>query len=174
MPRYIDADALYRDTEKMIAESHQARMAVVDDEFLDLINDAYVEEDVVEVVRCKDCDVPHNRWTGCPNLNGLIPPPEFYCAKGERKQKPDDVTDIIVGDKPSCKVCEKITEANKDIFWVFARTHQPGTREEFLQIPYEETRFCPVCGRELAKREVSEDEYNRHVLGEWERKENRS
>jgi RNA polymerase subunit RPABC4/transcription elongation factor Spt4 len=52
---------------------------------------------------------------------------------------------------PSCKVCEKITEANKDIFWTFARTHQPGTREEFLQIPYEETRFCPVCGREITK-----------------------
>lgn len=174
MPRYIDADALYRDTEKMIAESHQARMAVVDDEFLDLINDAYVEEDVVEVVRCKDCDVPHNRWTGCPNLNGMIPPPDFYCAKGERKQKTDDVTDKNVGDKPSCKVCEKITEANKDIFWVFARTHQYEHQEEFWKIPYEAVRFCPVCGRELAKREVSEDEYNRHVMGEWERKENRS
>lgn len=87
MPRYIDADALYRDTEKRIAESHQARMAVVDDEFLDLINDAYVDEDVVEVVRCKDCDVPHNRWTGCPNLNGMIPPPDFYCAKGKQKQQ---------------------------------------------------------------------------------------
>ena len=108
-------------------------------------------EDAVEVVRCKDCDVPHNRWTGCPNLNGMIPPQDFYCAKGERKQKTDDVPDISVGDKPSCKVCEKITEANKDIFWVFARTHQPGTREEFLQIPYEETRFCPVCGREITK-----------------------
>lgn len=41
--------------------------------------------DVVEVVRCKDCDVPHNRWLGCPNLNGLIPPPDFYCARGERR-----------------------------------------------------------------------------------------
>jgi hypothetical protein len=41
--------------------------------------------DVVEVVRCQDCDVPHNKWLGCPNLNGLIPPPDFYCAKGERK-----------------------------------------------------------------------------------------
>lgn len=42
--------------------------------------------DMVEVVRCKDCDVPHNRWLGCPNLNGLIPPPDFYCAKGKRKE----------------------------------------------------------------------------------------
>lgn len=175
MPRYIDADVLYRETEKSIAESHQARMAVVDDEFLDLINDAYVDEDVVEVVRCKDCDVPHNRWTGCPNLNGMIPPPDFYCAKGKRKQKTDDVPDINVGDKQPCKVCEKITEANKDIFWVFARTHQPGTREEFLQIPAEDVRFCPVCGRKIEKlREITLEEYTRSVKGEWERKENRS
>lgn len=86
MPRYIDADALYRDTEKRIAEAHEARMAVVDDEFLDLINDAHIEDDVMEVVRCVDCDVPHNSWTGCPNLNGMIPPPDFYCAKGVKKQ----------------------------------------------------------------------------------------
>ena len=43
--------------------------------------------DVVEVVRCKDCDVPHNKWLGCPNLNGLIPPPDFYCAKGTPKER---------------------------------------------------------------------------------------
>ena len=43
--------------------------------------------DVVEVVRCEDCAVPHNRWTGCPNLNGLIPPAYFYCARGERKEQ---------------------------------------------------------------------------------------
>lgn len=49
-----------------------------------------------------------------------------------------------------CEVCERITEANKDIFWVFARTHQPGTQEEFLRIPYKDVRFCPVCGREFA------------------------
>lgn len=41
--------------------------------------------DYVEVVRCKDCDVPHNKWTGCPHLNGLIPPPDFYCAKGTKE-----------------------------------------------------------------------------------------
>ena len=43
--------------------------------------------DAVEVVRCKDCDVPHNKWTGCSNLNGMIPPPEFFCARGERKRE---------------------------------------------------------------------------------------
>ena len=46
--------------------------------------------DVVEVVRCKDCDVPHNKWLGCPNLNGMIPPPEFYCAKGRRREESKD------------------------------------------------------------------------------------
>jgi len=42
---------------------------------------------VVEVVRCKDCAVPHNKFTGCPKLNGLIPPPDFYCSYGERRNK---------------------------------------------------------------------------------------
>lgn len=41
--------------------------------------------DYVEVVHCRDCDVPHNKFTGCPKLNGLIPPPNYYCAGGERK-----------------------------------------------------------------------------------------
>lgn len=44
MPRYIDADALYKATEKRIKEASSYRMAVVDDEFLDLINDAFTED----------------------------------------------------------------------------------------------------------------------------------
>lgn len=149
MPRYIDADVLKKFLHEEDFETPDERWKP-ESEFAKMI-DACPTADVVEVVRCKDCDVPHNRWTGCPNLNGVIPPPDFYCARGERKQKTEDVTGKNVGDKPSCKVCEKITEANKDIFWTFARTHQPGTREEFLRIPYEETRFCPVCGREITK-----------------------
>ena len=43
--------------------------------------------DVVEVVRCGNCAVPHNKWTGCQHLNGLIPPPDHYCARGERKEQ---------------------------------------------------------------------------------------
>ena len=39
--------------------------------------------DVVDVVRCKDCVVPHNKWTGCPKLNGLVTSSEFYCSYGE-------------------------------------------------------------------------------------------
>ena len=41
--------------------------------------------DAVEVVRCKDCAVPHNKYTGCPELNGLVTPPDFYCPFGKRK-----------------------------------------------------------------------------------------
>ena len=41
----------------------------------------------VEVVRCKDCAVPHNKYTGCPELNGLVTPPDFYCPFGERKEE---------------------------------------------------------------------------------------
>lgn len=39
----------------------------------------------VEVVRCRDCEVPHNKYTGCPMLNGLVTPPDFYCPFGKRK-----------------------------------------------------------------------------------------
>ena len=41
----------------------------------------------VPVVRCRDCEVPHNKYTGCPELNGLVTPPDFYCPFGERKRR---------------------------------------------------------------------------------------
>lgn len=40
-----------------------------------------------EIIRCRDCNVPHNKWTGCPKLNGLVTPPDFYCALAEPKTK---------------------------------------------------------------------------------------
>lgn len=40
----------------------------------------------VAVVRCKDCAVPHNRWTGCPKMNGTVMPPDGFCSYGERKE----------------------------------------------------------------------------------------
>ena len=46
--------------------------------------------DVVEAVRCKDCVVPHNQWTGCPKLNGLVTPPDFYCSYGEGRKEDVD------------------------------------------------------------------------------------
>lgn len=38
---------------------------------------------VQPVVYCKDCTVPHNKWTGCPKLGGLVTEPDFFCAFGE-------------------------------------------------------------------------------------------
>lgn len=64
--------------------------------------------------------------------------------------------------KITCRVCEKITDANKDIFWTFARTHQPEDRDEFRRVP---ARFCPACGREIVEERKMEP---------WEEKENRS
>ena len=46
--------------------------------------------DAVEVVRCKDCAVPHNKYTGCPKLNGLVTPPDFFCPFGEQKKENDE------------------------------------------------------------------------------------
>ena len=45
--------------------------------------------DAVLVVRCKYCAVPHNKYTGCPKLNWLVTPPDFYCPFGERKDGAD-------------------------------------------------------------------------------------
>lgn len=53
------------------------------------INRAQVA-DVVQVVRCKDCAVPHNQWTGCPKLNGLVTSPDFYCSYGERRKEDEE------------------------------------------------------------------------------------
>ncbi len=43
--------------------------------------------DVRPIVRCRDCKTPHDRFTGCPRLRGLVTPPEFFCPWGERKPK---------------------------------------------------------------------------------------
>lgn len=41
--------------------------------------------DYVRVIRCRDCAVPHNIWTGCPKMNGTIMPPHGYCYYGVPK-----------------------------------------------------------------------------------------
>ena len=50
------------------------------------IADCLLANCVVKVVRCKDCAVPHNKWLGCPKMNGLIPPPNHFCSYGELKE----------------------------------------------------------------------------------------
>ena len=80
MARYIDAD-------KLIFQLRQNQMWTKSRDLTEAIITVQNQPtaDVEEVVRCKDCDIPHNKWTGCPKMNGLIPPPNHFCSYGERK-----------------------------------------------------------------------------------------
>ncbi len=53
---------------------------------LDEILAALQEAGWVRPVRCRECAVPHNRWTGCPVLDGKVTHPDFYCSAGLRKE----------------------------------------------------------------------------------------
>ena len=80
--RYLDIDK----TIKAFEEQHGSEGTLLNCYNADWIVsflEAQPTADVVQVVRCKDCIVPHNRWTGCPKLNGLVTPPDFYCSYGE-------------------------------------------------------------------------------------------
>ena len=92
MARLIDADALMD-----VIRQHEYRLATrqgsIDYGMFTLGIQQAVDEqltvDAVPVVRCKDCAVPHNKYTGCPELKGLVTPPDFYCPFGERKDGDD-------------------------------------------------------------------------------------
>ena len=81
MARLIDADAAKLTANDYAMFRCQLGGLVDVVEFLDDMPTV----DAVEAVRCKDCAVPHNKYTGCPKLNGLVTPPDFYCPFGERK-----------------------------------------------------------------------------------------
>ena len=91
MPRLIDADKLivelYQDQPMDWTGSDAEVQEFIDWElFRNMVINAPTV-DAVPVVRCKDCAVPHNKYTGCPKLNGLVTPPDFYCPFGERKEE---------------------------------------------------------------------------------------
>ena len=73
--RLIDADALIEEALTEGAYGYVDAKQIADAPTID----------AVPVVRCKDCAVPHNKYTGCPMLNGVVTPPDFYCPFGERK-----------------------------------------------------------------------------------------
>ena len=86
MARLIDADALHR---KVKMETNPYGKPTIDyDSGVKVLEwiDKAPTIDVVPVVRCKDCAVPHNKYTGCPELNGLVTPPDFFCPFGEQKK----------------------------------------------------------------------------------------
>ena len=85
MEKYVDCEKVKEMFNRYFhnLQGSEAQILVCD------IKQAFLElptADVVQVVRCKDCAVPHNQWTGCPKLNGLVTPPNFYCGYGERKK----------------------------------------------------------------------------------------
>ena len=94
MPKYIDADKILshlNDEIEACGDPDVYSQPVAYGTYLGLqyarsIVETAEAADVVQVVRCKDCAVPHNRWTGCPRLNGLVTPPNFYCSYGERRK----------------------------------------------------------------------------------------
>ena len=90
MVRLIDANSILDDFLKRYTEMERDGKLVfaaceIKQDFADMISNAPTV-DAAEVVRCKDCAVPHNKYTGRPMLNGLVTPPDFYCPFGERKE----------------------------------------------------------------------------------------
>ena len=98
MPKYVNADKIISHLNEEIeacGDCDVYSQPVVYGTYLGLTYARSVAEtaeaaDVIQVVRCKDCAIPHNRWTGCPKLNGLITPPDFYCSYGERRKEDAD------------------------------------------------------------------------------------
>ena len=94
MARYIDANKLINEIDEwlnsvgdvVIGKGLIGKGLSYYGELMGCIEDTPTA-DVVEVVRCKECNVPHNKWTGCPRLSGLVTPPDFYCGFGERIDK---------------------------------------------------------------------------------------
>ena len=87
---YIEREALKTELQKKIELSHNARRAVIEEDFIAIIDDM-PDADVVEVVRCKDCV----NWCGFEHCkNGICDVdiaskratyPDDYCSRGERK-----------------------------------------------------------------------------------------
>ena len=84
MARLIDADALRSNIDCCGIEIFNDKLTIVEQ-----INEAPTV-DAEAVVRCRDCAVPHNKYTGCPKLNGLVTTPDFYCPFGKRKDGDGD------------------------------------------------------------------------------------
>ena len=82
MARLIDADKALKIVYEQAAERPDEYYLF---DYAALVLQEAPTIDAVEVVRCRDCEVPHNKYTGCPNLNGLVTSPNFYCPFGKRK-----------------------------------------------------------------------------------------
>ena len=91
MAKYIDRESLVEWLKHIplidLSDGRGLCRVIMEDDFKKAIKEMPkgIIVDTVKVVRCKDCAVPHNKYTGCPELNGLITPPDFYCPFGKPK-----------------------------------------------------------------------------------------
>ena len=83
-------DCIYREAAKDAAWNDIINNVVGDQgmygylvNLVDRVFDNIPAADVQSIVFCKDCAVPHNKWTGCPKLGGLVTEPDFFCGFGE-------------------------------------------------------------------------------------------
>ena len=91
MRKYIDREALIEWLKRIplidLSDGLRICRVIFEDDFKKAIKKMpeSIIVGAVPVVRCRDCAVPHNKYTGCPELNGLVTTPDFYCPFGERK-----------------------------------------------------------------------------------------
>ena len=91
MPRYIDADWILQNLDRWrerLAETYGEN-----DEYVLCLEEVLMKldstptADVVEVVRCKDCEhhknAPQTTDVWCERLDGLLPK-DWFCGDGER------------------------------------------------------------------------------------------
>ena len=92
MTEYIDKAELLRSLERKIKADNERRMAVVDTDFIDLVNDATVIEDVEEVVRCRNCcwcivtSPPYASACCIKGMKSIVVEADDFCSFGERKE----------------------------------------------------------------------------------------
>lgn len=88
MSRYIDADKAYETARKYHKDFAQS---IADLTSLREVLEDTPTDDVVKVVRCKDCrlateDIMIDGWYHCYN-NGMMHKPDAFCSYGERKEE---------------------------------------------------------------------------------------
>ena len=93
---YVNKCELLELLEKKIKADNERRMAVVDRDFIDLVNDATEINDVVEVVRCKDCKHAQRQvmkksggfegWI-CEYDQEHFTAGDHFCSSGERREE---------------------------------------------------------------------------------------
>lgn len=95
MAEYVNKQELLNLLKKKIKADNERRMAVVDSDFIDLVNDATEINDVVEVVRCKDCAfyvvtegflLCNGRKPRFCTLQSTLKGENDYCSNGKRRE----------------------------------------------------------------------------------------